>query len=121
MHEGRISPVLDVARRFLVLETHVARTTIRSEVQLENTEFLARSVVKLGWNVIVCGAVSRPLQALLEASGIKVVHNACGPVDEVLKAYFAGRLDSPAFLMPGCACHGGGRRRRRRGPKGRLG
>lgn len=123
IHEGRISPVLDVARRFLVMEVQDAHETNRSEVRLENTEFLARArwIVQLDWQVIVCGAISRPLETLLVASGVKVIPNTCGPVDEVLLAYLSGKLDSSAFLMPGCACRGRGRRRRHRGgSKGRI-
>ena len=123
IHEGRISPVLDAARRFLVIEVQDARETNRSEVRLEATEFLARArwIAQLDWHVIVCGAVSRPLETLLVASGVNVIPNTCGPVDEVLNAYLSGKLDSSAFLMPGCACRGRGRRRRYRGgSRGRL-
>lgn len=118
IHQGRISPVLDVARRFLVLDMQEGRETTRHEILFDDTEFLARNVARLNCNVLVCGAVSRPLHRLLMASGVKVVHNARGPVDDVLKAYLEGRLDSPAFVMPGCGCQGRGRRRRRRGSWG---
>jgi len=69
-------------------------------------------------SVLICGALSQALEALLLAAGLQVVPNTCGPVEEVANAYLSGRLTEGAFLMPGCCRR---RRRVRRGrPSGRL-
>jgi predicted Fe-Mo cluster-binding NifX family protein len=58
--------------------------------------------------VLICGAISRPLEAMLLSAGVEVIPQTCGPVEEVLKAFMSGKLTEKAFLMPGCC----GRRRR---------
>ena len=110
---GRVSPVLDAARELLVVES-VGRTGAgRRQVPLagEYPHERAGELRELGLDVLICGAVSWPLEAMLTRSGIRVIADVCGPVDEVLEAFFAGRLDGPAYRMPGC--HGRVRSRRR--------
>jgi len=120
--DGRISPVLDVARRFLVVEFRGADERSRREVAVEEAGLAprARRIAALGAEWLVCGAVSRPLEVLLLSAGIRVVLNTCGPVEEVLAALRSGGLADDRFLMPGCRGPGRGRglRRRFRGGRG---
>jgi predicted Fe-Mo cluster-binding NifX family protein len=72
----------------------------------------------MGVETLVCGAISRELEALLVEEGILVIARICGTIDDVLNAYAAGTLGAPQYAMPGCC--GQGRRRfrgrcRRRG------
>jgi len=85
----------------------------RSETDLEETQvaFRARRLTELGVHVLICGAISWPLEAMLVSAGVRVIAQTCGPVEDVLRAFLAGQLASEAFLMPGCC----GRRRRFRG------
>jgi hypothetical protein len=53
-------------------------------------------------DVLICGAVSRPLELALTLEGIEVIPQTCGKVEQVARAYLAGRLSGDAFLMPGC-------------------
>ena len=112
IHEARISPVLDAARSFLVLEMDGRGEQRREVVHVEEGELLARArrIAELGPQVLICGAVSWPLEAMLLAAGVQLIPNTCGPVEEVLAAFVAGELTGQAFLMPGCP----GRRRRQR-------
>jgi predicted Fe-Mo cluster-binding NifX family protein len=71
----------------------------------------AKEVAALGADLLICGAISRPLETALSAEGVQVRPHACGAIDEVLAAFQEGRLDESAFQMPGC----GKRRRRCRG------
>lgn len=121
--DERISPVLDVARRFLVVELAGAEERSRREVAIEETGLglRARRIAALGCEVLVCGAVSRPLESLLRSAGIRVVPNTCGVVDEVLALLRAGGLPEDRFLMPGCRGPGRGRRFRNRYRGGRGG
>jgi predicted Fe-Mo cluster-binding NifX family protein len=117
-HMGRISPLLDVAERFLVLEIEGGRQVRRDEFLVQETGLgeRARRIAALGATVLICGAVSRPLEAMLSTT-VRLVPNTCGPVEEVIQAFLSGRLDEQSFLMPGCR----GRRRRFRGGRGRGG
>ncbi|MCK4341845.1 MAG: NifB/NifX family molybdenum-iron cluster-binding protein [Phycisphaerae bacterium] len=111
--DGRISPVFDVARRLLVVDVERDAEIGRSEVDLEETRLAARAsrVTALGVHVLICGAISWPLEAMLTSAGIRLIPQICGPVEDVLRAFLAGQLPDEAFLMPGCC----GRRRRFRG------
>jgi predicted Fe-Mo cluster-binding NifX family protein len=115
-HEGRVSPVLDVARRLLVVEKDGEAERSRQDVPLTSTALVARvrDIQAAGVAVLICGAVSRPLAAALHAAGIQVVAQVCGPTEEVLAAFFADQLDRDDFRMPGC-CRRRGRYRHGRG------
>jgi len=102
--DDRISPVFDVARQLLVVdidhgEEVGSRTTPLEE---ETPAARARHVAALGVTVLICGAVSRPLERLLLGEGLEVFPQRCGPVGEVLSAFLSGRLTEDAFRMPGC-------------------
>lgn len=116
VHEGRVSPVLDVARRLLVIDADSQSVRGRQELPLADAALAARvrCIRTAGVAVLICGAVSWPLENALSAAGIRVLPQVCGPVEEVVSAYLAGQLDGPAFLMPGCC----GRRARHRGERG---
>ncbi len=107
---GRISPVFDVASRLLVVETDGGMALERQEKPLHETQLRARAqhVARLGVGILICGAVSWPLEQMLVASGVQVVPQTCGPVEDILQAFLSGRLVDQAFLIPGCC----GRRRR---------
>lgn len=108
--DGRVSPVFDVAQHLLVLDVDAGEPTAREDVALTNCHELARvaRLRELGVDVLICGAVSRPLEEAMMSAGVEVIARVCGPVDEVLAAFLQGPPISEAFLMPGA-----GRRRRR--------
>lgn len=110
---GRISPVFDVAKRLLVVDIESDTEFGREATTIEETEPgpRAKRVAQLGVNVLICGAISTPLEAMLVSAGVQVILHVCGPVKEVLQAFVSGRLTDQAFLMPGCC----GRRQRGRG------
>jgi len=105
----RISPVFDVAGSLLLVDLQDGAPVLRNEASLqeEDRDVRARRLGDLGVDVLICGAISRPLEASLAAAGIKVIARVCGGVDDVLDAYRSGRLGDRAFAMPGCC----GRRR----------
>ncbi len=111
-YEDRISPVLDVARRFLLIDAMERQETGRQLIDLEGKELSqrVRQIGMLGVDVLICGAVTRRLEVLLWRCGVQLIPNTCGRVDDVLAAFLNNGFDEQAFLMPGC----GGRRRRRR-------
>jgi len=117
VHEGRISPLFDVARTLLLVDVEGDVEVGRRELQVRETGQMerARRVAALGVQTVICGAISRSLEALLSSSGVWVIPNTCGPVEEVLAGFVTGRFGPRSFLMPGCR----GQRRRFRGRHGR--
>ena len=105
IHNGRISPVLDVARQFLIVESDTNAKQERKKVFIEKTRIVARAkeIVDLGTQVLICGAISWPIEAILVCAGVQVVPNTCGKVEEVLDAFLSGCFDEHSFLMPGCS------------------
>jgi predicted Fe-Mo cluster-binding NifX family protein len=109
--DGRISPVFDAARRLLLVDVENGREVWRTAQLVEEPELgpRARRVAELGVDVLICGAISRPLEAMLVSAGVEVVPQTCGQAENVLGAFLSGQLTEQAFLMPG-SC---GRRRLR--------
>ena len=126
---GRVSPVFDVAKRLLVVNLDGDAEVDRAEAAAEETGLVARArrVTQLGVDVLICGAISMPLEEMLVSAGVRVIPHTCGPVEDVLRAFVSGRLTDGAFLMPGCCrrprhCPAGTRQARRgRGGKGQGG
>ena len=114
---ARVSPVFDVAKHLLLVDFDGEAEAGRQEAAIEEPELGARTrrVAKLGVDVLICGAISAPLEAMLVSAGVRVIPHTCGPTEEVLRAFARGRLPDEAFLMPGC-CR---RRRRFRGGRRR--
>ena len=110
---GRVSPVLDVARRLVVAEFEAGNEINRQEEPLAETDLFRRAqrIHELGVDLLICGAVSRPLEDMLRANGVQVIPWICGPVDDVLELFISRQSLSPNYLMPGCC----GRRRQARG------
>ena len=103
--QGRVSPVLDVAGQVLLVEWDQAGQPARSEQPLADDGSPDRRVALLiewGVDTVICCAVSRSLELLMLAHGIKVISQVCGDVDDVLEAFQAGSLPSERFAMPGC-------------------
>ena len=110
----RISPVFDNSSRLLLIDLENGREIGRTEEPIGQAMIPDRAarLKELRINVLLCGAISRPLAYLLVASGVSVIPFLTGEIEEVLDAYLKGKLNDPHFLMPGCRR---GRRRFRRG------
>ena len=70
----------------------------------------------LGVEVLLCGAISRPLERMIRASGVKVIPCLRGSIEEIIAAYLVDGLSDPRFILPGlgpgAGCVRGGRRHR---------
>lgn len=117
--QGRVSPVFDVAGCVLVAEVEAGSIRRLGDIALVDDSVPQRvtALRRTGAQVLICGAISWPLEMAVAAAGIRVIAQICGGVDDVLAAYAADRLQLGAFLMPGCC----GRRRRLRARQGRGG
>ena len=113
---GRVSPVFDYSQRLLLVEVEGGRKLNEREEALLH-RFPPRRMAQLRQlqiQTLICGAISRPLSALITASGIRLIPFVAGDVKTVLNAFLAGRLPGPGFWMPGCG-RGRGRGRGRGG------
>ena len=60
-----------------------------------------RALRRLGIDVLICGAISRPLESMLKANGIEVVPRICGEEHQVVQAFVEDHLGDQAFQSPG--------------------
>jgi len=116
--QGRISPVFDVAANVWIVDLHNGAERDRREMTF-TTEALSERAARLatgGVQILICGAISWPLEFAVRTAGIEVISRRCGNVECVLAAFISGELSADGFLMPGC-CGQPQRRRmcRRRG------
>jgi len=102
--QGRVSPVFDVAEHVVLVDLDDNEGESRCKESLGNAtpHERARRLGELGVDVLVCGAISWPLEALLTTNGIRVISLICGEVAEVVRAVRDGTLNDERFAMPGC-------------------
>jgi predicted Fe-Mo cluster-binding NifX family protein len=101
----RVSPVFDTASCLMLLDLAEGVEQGRRLVEVVEASFptqRAKRLAELGVNVLICGAISRPLATCLAVAGIVLIPWVAGPVEDVLRAYLAGRLSEPRWRMPGC-------------------
>lgn len=128
--ENHVSTVLDFSDTLLIadVEGREIRTEDRIDWSLCNDTMKLALMQEEHISVLLCGAVSKPLQIMLENSGIKLIHGLRGHKDALLKAYLYGELHEEHFRLPGAAimeCSGSKRRCLRneaksRGTRGRF-
>ena len=97
---GRVSPVFDVARSIRVVDLNGGAVSRQANHTLEN-EARPSKLVKLGVDLLICAAISAPLEARLRVSGIEVVSGTCGTVEEIVEAFGSGDKELTKFRSPG--------------------
>lgn len=102
---GRVAPVFDVSRELIVYEAvdGELRAFAANLSAVGYTSLRASLVKKMGIEVLLCGAVSCVLRAVLVGLEIEVIPFIAGGVDDVLQAYCDGGFDGSGFRMPGCS------------------
>lgn len=101
--EDKLSPVLDTAPRLLIVDGSIRGKRTRFEAHLSEQDLLHRAklVARLKVDVMICGAISRPLKDMMFAKGIRVISGLSGRIEDIVEAFFDGHLDQGEFLMPG--------------------
>ncbi|HOD84067.1 MAG: Dinitrogenase iron-molybdenum cofactor [Planctomycetes bacterium ADurb.Bin126] len=114
--QGRVSPVFDVAGRVLLAEVAEGKEQERQDLAMKGGQPRERANLlrEQGATVLICGAISRPMERAMTAAGIEVISQTCGEIERVLAAFIGGQLNQGTFLMPGCC----GRRRWSQGGRG---
>jgi len=102
--DKRIAPVFDTARQIHVVETESGRIVCEALETLESDVLVQKALrlSELGINALVCGAVSRYLNEMIDAYGIRVFPFVAGDLREVIQAWLKGTLKRESFSMPGC-------------------
>lgn len=102
--DDKVSPVLDTASRLLIVEVEDQSEASRFEIYLDDQDLPRRCyrIQGLELDILICGAVSHPFLRMLTASGIDIIPEISGRIEDVLKAYLQGNLFHSRFLMPGC-------------------
>jgi predicted Fe-Mo cluster-binding NifX family protein len=116
---GCVSSAFDFSHSLLLVEVENDTESERAEMSLsaQSIPEKANQLKALGVELLICGAISRPLASLVASSGIRILPYVVGRVDEILEAYLDNRLFEPQFILPGSwagARKGFGRRRRAR-------
>lgn len=101
----RIAPLFDVARQALIVSVHQQGIEEQTRIALpvDAPEEKVRCLVRQGTGILVCGAISRPLCLMACSCGIDVYAFVAGEAQEIIAAWFEGRLDQDDYAMPGCA------------------
>lgn len=112
--DNRISTVFDAADELLIIDEETKGSTAKSKISLTDTTIIDKAALirELGTDVLICGALPRPIEYMISAAGVQVLSFIRGPVDEVIEAFRNGGLADHVFVMPGC------RRGMGRGQKG---
>src|SRR4030042_3231664 len=102
--EDKVSPVFDTALRLLVVEVKDNKEASRFIYYIGDVDLTRRCqhIRTLNVDILICGAVSYPFLQMLQSSGLEVIQQISGRVEEVLKAYLKGDIYNTRFLMPGC-------------------
>ncbi|HUU03461.1 MAG TPA: NifB/NifX family molybdenum-iron cluster-binding protein [Myxococcota bacterium] len=100
----RVSPLFDSARTIFLLKIEGGHVMERSEVSLDITmpHYRVQRLHQLGVDVLICGAISRPLAVLCASTGIELIPWVAGELDRVIEAFITNSLPDPVLTMPGC-------------------
>ena len=96
----RVSPVFDVSRTIRIVDIADGAVSREAIHTLEN-EVRASKLAKLGVDILICAAVSTPLEETLWASDIEVISDTCGTVEEIIEAFASGDTELTRFRSPG--------------------
>jgi len=102
--EKRIAPVFDTAQQIHLVEVESDHIVNETQEPLASDPALQKALrlTELGVNELICGAISRPLQAMIASYGIQVIPFMAGDLREVIRAWLNGNLKLDTFAMPGC-------------------
>ncbi len=95
--------MFDVSDNLYLIQCAEGRELRREKTILQQQDLFrrAKEVVNLEIQVLICGAISYPLERTLAAAGVRVIGFTCGDLEEVIGAFFNGSLTQPCFRMPG--------------------
>jgi predicted Fe-Mo cluster-binding NifX family protein len=115
--QERISPLFDTSQWLQVVD--VDDEELKSHLEYMGDQLPLAKVEKLKnlrADLLICGAITRPVYLDILRSGITVHPFICGRAEEVLEAYLRNKRIEGRFAMPG---YGRRLRQRNRPQRGR--
>jgi predicted Fe-Mo cluster-binding NifX family protein len=112
VYQERISPLLDVAKKFAVFEIEKGevKQKITLDIHTDDEPQRFEKLKEMGVSVIIGGAVSCFVSEIIREKGIKLLSWITGPVDTTIELYIKDAIKPFRGEMPGTT---GCRRRRR--------
>ena len=101
---GRIAPVFDVAEKVHLVQAEsgsVLKET-DSTLPVEPQAVRAARLSELDIDTLVCGAISRSMQIMVESYDIQVMPFMAGNLRDIIQAWLCGSLGEGVYAMPGC-------------------
>ncbi|MBN1293452.1 MAG: hypothetical protein JXB48_16550 [Candidatus Latescibacteria bacterium] len=98
-----VSPVLDTAKRLLIVGIENGAITSRHEITLSDDSLRKKAeCIAQHADMLVCGAISNTLLTHLVDLRIEVHPWTMGNVDCLAEIFSGGNTPGPEFMMPGC-------------------
>jgi predicted Fe-Mo cluster-binding NifX family protein len=94
---GRVAPRYDHTDEFLLVTIRNGKEIVERKIAgivTAQSSDLAEQLHMLNITVLICGGVRLSLQNTLKKSGILLIDNVIGNVDDVLTWYMEGRLSA---------------------------
>lgn len=100
----RVATVFDAADELLIIDSNAGEPPGLTRSSIKGTTIIGKAAMlkSSGIQVLICGALPRPMEYMIETAGIQVISFIRGTVDEVFTAFLKDRLDDHVFVMPGC-------------------
>nr|HID58349.1 hypothetical protein [Desulfobacterales bacterium] len=120
---SQLSTVFDFASRFLLVDINGRKILAKEYIHIDRDLPPVLRVARLNQHkvdLVICGAISNPLGAMVFHSGIDVIPWVAGRVDEIIDAYIQNKLIAPRYALPGYDRGVGHRHRYRRRFRGGL-
>ncbi|MFH1983384.1 MAG: hypothetical protein ABIL58_16185 [Pseudomonadota bacterium] len=101
--KDRLSPVLDVAARLLVVSIDEGRELYRFEADITDLSITrtCQLLKHLEIETLICGAISGVYLKALRDSGFCVIPEVAGTVSAVVTAFIEGKLQQSELFLPG--------------------
>lgn len=92
--KDRISPVFDMAKEIMLIHVENGHVVGRNKTLIVEKNTLARVnyIVQLGADVLICDAISSSLQRALSSTGVYVITNIHGQVEDAVMALLSNQL-----------------------------
>ncbi len=102
--DNRIAPVFDTARRIHIARIESGRIVDETRESLPEDVPVRKALhlVELGIGTVVCGAISRTMNAVVASYGIRIIPFVAGDLQDVIQAWLGETLEREVFAMPGC-------------------
>jgi len=100
---NRVSPVFDTAEYLLLVDIDNGLEQKREVLKMEDPMPLHRVgyLINHGVDLLICGAITRPLKESFNSDKIKIIPFICGNVEQIITALIKGNNINELFRMPG--------------------